>query len=545
MTDTLQAKGATAASNRAPKTNLEPKGTSEAYTDPATSSTESNGVSGAARPVDDVELEDAGRDDLEELEQVDPEHPDDVPPVPKTKHEEAVTFKNGDHVEIAERLVYDRRKASPFVYVDGEFYQYGGGIFRTVPRAELSRHVGSYSRCRVETSPRGLALRRNDIAGAIAMAADFVDDLDFFENGRAGVAFADCFVEATAGEIVRRPHSERHRARFAYPFDFVDAEPARLLGFFEEVFRRDVDAADKVRLIQEFTGACLLGIATKYQKSLFIVGGGGNGKGTLCEIIGAIMPPGSVCAVAPQKLGDDYRRAMLAGKLLNLVSELPRMDFAESESWKSAIAGDLMDGRAIKRDPFTFRPIAGHIYSANALPGTSDHTRGFWRRALAIGFRREFDDASARVGLAGEIIEAETPAIVSWVLRGAQRLLAAGSFTVPESSRRHVDDWRKAADPVRQWLEEADLVDLQPGERQEHGLTASDTYARFRKWCELEGMPNIMAQRTFGARMRQAGYPSRHDETGAARRYRLRDPSPTELEALRSARASKGGADAG
>src|SRR5690606_6015185 len=150
---------------------------------------------------------------------------------------------------------------------------------------------------------------------------------------------SDCFVEVTAESIVQREHSEEHRARFAYPFHYRPGkEPSRLIRFFGEVFRDDEDRDQKIALVQEYVGTCLLGSATKYQKVVTLVGDGANGKGVLGSIIERVMPPGSVCSIPPQDLGQEYRRALHAAKLLNIVAELPEADILDSESWKAVVA---------------------------------------------------------------------------------------------------------------------------------------------------------------------------------------------------------------
>jgi phage/plasmid-associated DNA primase len=225
---------------------------------------------------------------------------------------------------------------------------------------------------------------------------------------------------------------------------------------------------------------------------------------------------------------------------LNIVAELPARDFTESEPFKSAIAGDLMDARPIKREPFMFVPCAGHIYSANTLPGTTDQTHGFWRRMVVIMFLRTFDGADADVGLAERIIETERAAIVAWALRGAQRLLQQGRYTEPASSMQNVQAWRERSDDVRAFLDDLAFVKLQADELQSHGFAPSDLHAAYRAWAAECGTETTLSGKAFGQRLRLLGFEARHDETKAPRRrYRLRHPTPAEREAILRERAAK------
>ena len=94
-----------------------------------------------------------------------------------------------------------------------------------------------------------------------------------------------------------------------------------------------------MQLVREFFGACLLGIAPWYQRALIGVGVGANGKSTLSDVMLQCMPPGTTSAIPPQDWGQEYRRAMLMGKNLNSVGELPEREILASEALKSIVAG--------------------------------------------------------------------------------------------------------------------------------------------------------------------------------------------------------------
>lgn len=353
----------------------------------------------------------------------------------------------GDHVELARHLVDDLRRQGPTVHTDGKWWQYDDrrGIFVEVVSSHLSTIVQGYAGAIVGSGKgsKALKLKAADVHGAMKLASDQAHDPDYFTQSTRGIAFADCFADVQADRITQREHSPEHRCRFAYAFDYSPAaDPATFLQFLHDVFRDDPDREQKICLIQEFIGVSLLGEATRYQRAIVMVGEGANGKGVFASVVERCMPPGSVCAIPPQEAGQEYRRAMLAGKLLNVVSELPEADILDSESWKAIVAGDTTTGREIRGAPFTFKPIAGHIYAANRLPGTSDQTHGFWRRLLVVRFNRVFSEMEQDPGLADRIVETDRQRIVSWALRGAQRVLCAGSFTMPESARARNPSFR-------------------------------------------------------------------------------------------------------
>jgi putative DNA primase/helicase len=306
-------------------------------------------------------------------------------------------------------------------------------------------------------------------------------------------------------------HSPEHRARTGYPFTYDRRSPTRFLAFLESVWRDDADKDEKIALVQEFGGACLIGNATTYQRAIVSKGAGANGKGVTTQILVAAMPPESTTAIPPQEMGNEYRRAMLAGKRLNVVNELPEADIIDSEAFKAVVAGDPIVGRHIRQPPFTFQPVAGHFFAANRLPGTNDLTHGFWRRLVVLEFNRSFTTDPARnPHLAREIIDTELPAIVSWLLEGAVRLMREREYTVPASHSQAVAEWRRNADQVAQFVEERTRP-LGAGEALGEG--ASDLYAAYRQWAIQNGHRPVAANK-FGSRMSDLGRPSEHTKHG-------------------------------
>ncbi len=426
-------------------------------------------------------------------------------------------FERGDHVELADRLVTILRSESSTVFTDGQVWRYdhGSHIFKTVESAQLSQIAQGFAGLQVRTGkkPHDLKLKASDVTGAIRLAQDQLSDASFFVNAPRGIVFENGFVRVTAEQTVVDQHSPEHRARFAYPFGFdPHSFPARFHKFLEDVFEGDSDRDQKIKLIQEFVGVSMLGMATLYQLVLVLIGDGANGKSVLNKVVEAAMPPGSACAIPPQDFGQEYRRAMLAGKLMNLVSELPESEILDSEAFKSVISGDSTTGREIRQAPFTFTPVAGHLFATNRLPGTQDQTYGFWRRFVVAMFNRVFLPHEQNRYLAAELIRDELPAIVAWFLAGAQRALLLGTLTIPESHQAALDKWKQRADQVLAFIDEK--CERLPLDAETYRWTpAQSIYSRYRTWANDNGHRPV-ASNTFGERMRLIGLGGKHTMTG-------------------------------
>jgi len=431
------------------------------------------------------------------------------------------TFERGDHVEIAEALISRLREAAPVIADMGDLYSYSHptGVWGPVQEASASRIVQSFAGSFVvHGKPPILKVRASDVDGSIRLAKHAVDRPEFFANAPAGLAFYDVFVRLHGARIVTEPHHPEHAARFCYDFAYDPAAPcARWLGFLDAAFRGDKDAADKIELIQEFAGAALVGMATKYQRCVIFTGDGANGKSTCAEILEAGFPAGSTSAISPQKLGENYMLHQIAGKLLNVALELAEDEILAPGSFKGIIDGMKMTARDIRESPYDFKPRAGHLYAANRLPGTTDHTHGFWRRWLVVEFNRIFRAEEQNVHLKDEIISTELQGIVAWLLEGARRLAERGRYKVPESSGQAVERWRHSADPVAIFVSERAVMAATDEER----TGASYLFTEYVAWAEKFKF-RAMSITKFGQRMRGLGFASQHTRTGQVYPVRIR-----------------------
>jgi P4 family phage/plasmid primase-like protien len=424
------------------------------------------------------------------------------------------SFKRGDHVELGAALNKSLRASGPVVFAEGDTYRYdaAAGVWKKVDVADQSRTVQRFAGIPSGKMRTPLELRASDVSGALKLAHDQIAQADFFMNSPPGLVFANGYVRVSADGISREANSPDHRARHAFSFDFDDgAPPGKFLRFLDALFRDDADRDEKSACLQEFAGASLLGIATQFQRCVVNIGGGENGKSKLADILNGVMPDGSVEAIPPQEWSNEYRRAMLAGKRLNVVAELPESDIIASEAFKAIIAGDPILGRQIYQPPFTFRPTAGHLFAANKLPGTNDQTDGFWRRLVVLRFNRSFkDDPNRNPRIAEEILAEERPAIAAWMLAGALRLVRAGDYTLPASHHEELRRWRLQADQVSQFLAER----TEPDEGEDaRGTAAATLYRTYQTWTYVNGHRAISSTK-FGMRMKDLGKEAVHTRGG-------------------------------
>lgn len=419
----------------------------------------------------------------------------------------------GDHVELAERAVYEQRQKGELRHAGAEWCQYdeATGVHRDVDNGELARFLHTYAgRFIVRRGKQVVVVGFNDgtVRGVLNCMRDMVSEPTFFDAAPAGIMFDNGFLSVSPdGDLRLLPKSPEHRARFAHPFAFEqNAAPLKTLGYLTEVFAGDVDWQDKINLLREHAGLSILGLAPRFQKALVLVGQGGNGKSQWLQLLPLLVPPGASTQIPPQEWGREYYRAELAGKLLNVVQEMPEAEIIGSEAFKAIVGGEGVTGRQPAGRVFRYRPKAGHIFAANTLPASQDNTYGFWRRMVVVKFNRLFEGKDHRADVWKELVP-ELPQIVSWCIEGAVEALKRGGLKIPESSGAARDEWATETDPVRLFLQEK-TAPIPTEATHNQGTGMQSMYQAYRRWCSKAGIRFPLTRPVFGRRLKAAGHQS-------------------------------------
>lgn len=345
------------------------------------------------------------------------------------------------------------------------------------------------------------------VVATLANRRERTSDPGFFDEAPPGVLAGGVFLTAEGGEVVEQALSPAWRQRFALDLDYDRrAQCRRWERALKDWFGEDEDGARRAALLGEFVGGALFGVSARYQKALFLVAPGGNGKSQLLDVVSALFEGGCATAIRPQDWSNEYQRAALSRSYVNIVPELPSKAIAEGANFKAIITGDPIGAREIYKKPFTFRPRAGHIFSGNAFPDALDTSDGFWRRILVLLMPRRFDGTEGEIrDLGKRIVHEELPGVLNWAVRGAKRLLEQDGYTIPASSQAAVEAWRRDSDPVASWLHNRTEPAPGPG----LGLRTTELFADYKAWSESYGFPLRNLNHFSKALVRLVGPPKR------------------------------------
>lgn len=151
-----------------------------------------------------------------------------------------------------------------------------------------------------------------------------------------------------------------------------------------EKFLNEVIWEDSLEFLEEVIGYALYA-GNPMRKAVMLLGLGCNGKSVLLNLIQALAGDHNVSNVSLQALADNrFYVAQLQGKIANICGDLDARAVQRSEIFKKVTGGDSVTGEWKYKDPFSFKPFALLLFSANELPHTSDQTPAWFNRWLII-----------------------------------------------------------------------------------------------------------------------------------------------------------------
>jgi len=268
-------------------------------------------------------------------------------------------------------------------------------------------------------------------------------------------------------------HDKEYYSKVQIPIAFnPNAKCTRYLQFLEEVF---LDDPIKIDALQDFSGYCLYPEIFIHE-ALFLIGSGANGKSVFLNVLTKVIGKENVSALEPQQFSNKFLLGSLKDRLLNVSSEIQTKSRIDSSISKRVITGDLVQADIKYKDPFTFRPIAKHIFSMNEIPIITDRTYAMKRRLIILKFNQTFfgkkEDKRLESKLAGKL-----SGVLNWCLVGLTRVLKNESITMSEQMIEDKKAFIGAMNPVLHFVDAVCVL-------KEEALVLKDNlYQKYKSWC--------------------------------------------------------------
>lgn len=243
------------------------------------------------------------------------------------------------------------------------------------------------------------------------------------------------------------------------PIDYIPNAhtPPIFTKFVDTCFAGNEEQKD---LMQEALGYTLTK-TYKYQDIFYMLGTGGNGKGSMISIIKMMLGEENCTSFSLFQLSDgnnvDYNIAMMKGKHVNLCGDVGKAKVVNTENIKKLSSNtDLVTGRHVRERPFQFINYAKMFFLFNRVPASDACTTGDRRRIRMINFNNSFSEKPNEIKDIHKVIKeaGELPSVLLWAIEGLKRLEKNQKFTDTRSISQRAIEYDRKSETMRYFVEE-------------------------------------------------------------------------------------------
>lgn len=370
----------------------------------------------------------------------------------------------------------------PIVYTKGVWWRYEGGVWKEFPKTSMKSAI---------IYAMGQQYKLNQIEATLQGLQGLVnrEEHQWPETYKGYVNMLDGMLDLNTQKMF--PHDPKYGSRSQIPCHYgwehySNPNMARWFRFLDEIFpEKDTTKKD---IIQEFFGYCLLPDC-RYQKCLFLYGGGANGKTVLEDVLVSMLGKDNTSTLSFHDLNERFRSFYLEGKMINVSTETDTREPAATEIFKKAVSGDWVTAERKHGEVYKFRNYAKFVFSMNELLIVSDRSPGFERRPIIIKFNRRFKPEEQEVGLSEEL-QALNDGIFMWSLMGLERLINQGGFRLRGDVAADTSAFMTELNPFLVYVQER--VNRGPEEM----VVCTKLYKDYSQWCD-SGHQRKLARTSF------------------------------------------------
>ena len=249
-----------------------------------------------------------------------------------------------------------------------------------------------------------------------------------------------------------REHTPRYFNTWSLPFDYApEAKCPQWLAFLEDVFEDDPES---IRTLRQFFGLFISG-RTDLEKILALIGPSRSGKGTIADMIDALMGPSSVEAFTLKHLAGEFGLQNLVGKSVMIAADSRSALKAEDqqtaiERLLSLSANDKLVINRKNQRPLTMRLGVRPVIMSNELPAFMDSSNAINQRMVMLKMRKSYvgrEDITLKKRVLSEV-----QGVFNWALGGLDDLNKTGKLLQPASAQNYLDTLDEGASPHEQFL---------------------------------------------------------------------------------------------
>lgn len=356
----------------------------------------------------------------------------------------------------------------------GIVFNYEKGVYKMVSDMEMSNIVlnGLY-----EDMLWGYRTKRN-VADKVACLLSIIPDLNLTNDRGWILNLKNGLLNIYTREL--KPHTPTFVSLVQSPVEYDPEAKCPVWMGCLDAWMEGVEKEKKILLLQQFSGYCLSS-SMQYDKALFLVGDGGNGKSTFVDTVSRVIGPDATSHIDLEGLYGQYGMKGLIGKRLNIIEEV-HGNYYQSNKLKKLISGEPVTIDIKYKDQFSFRPQAKFIFAVNIMPRVDDTSTATERRICGIQFRNNFRN-NPNTALRSDVglLASELSGILNWMLDGAKNLSESNGFVITNEQIVMLSEYRQENSSVEGFI--AECVYVEEGSE----CDARMLYDEYKDYCVKDG----------------------------------------------------------
>ncbi|HFI0143483.1 TPA: phage/plasmid primase, P4 family [Streptococcus suis] len=262
------------------------------------------------------------------------------------------------------------------------------------------------------------------------------------------------------------------------------AESPNINGWDVDSWLLDLMSGDEdlVHLLWQVISASLNGNYS-YRKSIWFVGEGNDGKGTVQQLITNIVGIRNVATLKLNQFSERFALSMIEGKTVIIGDDVQAGVYIdESSNFNSVVTGEPVLVEEKNKQPYSTVFKKTVIQSTNELPRFKNKTNGTYRRFLIIPFRKTFSAKEDNWQIKDEYINRDD--VKQYVLKKALELNFT-RFSEPQATLDVLEEFKSSNDTVKAFIDEWF------GTFQSERLPVRFLWWLYQEWCKEEGITKV------------------------------------------------------
>lgn len=311
-------------------------------------------------------------------------------------------------------------------------------------------------------------------------------------------------LEIDKNNVKLRPFRKEDFLTYQLNFDF---DPQANAPMFQKFLDQVLPDRSLQYIISEYLGSIFISSRDiKFEKALFLYGGGSNGKSVIYEVIQALLGSENLSSYPLHKLTTDSNtRAKINDKLLNFSSEAG--EIGDFSNFKKLVTREPVDAKLLYKDVYEIENYAKLMFNCNELPKKNEYDYGYFRRFMIVPFDITIAKEDQDKTLSKKIIGNELTGILNWILEGMLRLYQNQNFTSSETSDKALGEFMLDSDSVKMFIQEGQY------EKSSELISLMDIFSDFRNYCLSNGYKPC-SKITLSKRLKGLGYVNKREAKG-------------------------------